>query len=116
MYLNGEQKDKNIWLKFQEADETECRVFLAQYRSGNAGIDLYTSSDTIFYEPCVSSTVLNQARNRTHRNGVSRACTYTFLIQKGSIEEDIYEKLRNHEDFNEKLWLELKRKEYQESR
>ena len=116
MYLNGEQKDKNIWLKFQEADETKCRVFLAQYRSGNAGIDLYTSSDTIFYEPCVSSTVLNQARSRTHRNGVSRACTYTFLIQQGSIEQDIYEKLKNHEDFNEKLWLELKRKEYQESR
>lgn len=114
MYLNGEQPNKNVWLDFQKADETECRVFLAQYRSGNAGIDLYTSSDTIFYEPCLSSTVLNQARSRTHRNGVSRACTYTFLIQESSIEEDIYGKLRNHEDFNEKLWLELKRKEYQE--
>lgn len=116
LYLNGEQKDKNIWMEFQEKNETECRVFLVQYQSGNAGIDLYTSSDTIFYEPCVSSTVLNQARSRTHRNGVSRACTYTFLIQEGSVEEDIYEKLRNHEDFNEKLWIELKRKEYLEQR
>lgn len=116
MFLNGEQPNKDIWLDFQKATEEECRVFLVQYRSGNAGIDLYTSSDTIFYEPCLSSTVLNQARSRTHRNGVSRACTYTFLLSEGTVEEDIYERLRNHEDFNEKLWIELKRKEYLEER
>lgn len=116
MFLNGEQPNKDIWLDFQKATEEECRVFLVQYRSGNAGIDLYTSSDTIFYEPCLSSTVLNQARSRTHRNGVSRACTYTFLISEGTVEEDIYERLKNHEDFNEKLWIELKRKEYLEER
>ena len=110
------QPNKDIWLDFQNASEDECRVMLVQYRSGNAGIDLYTSSDTIFYEPCLSSTVLNQARSRTHRNGVSRACTYTFLISEGTVEEDIYERLRNHEDFNEKLWIELKRKEYLEER
>lgn len=116
MFLNGDQPNKNIWLDFQSATEKECRVFLTQYRSGNAGIDLYTSSDTIFFEPCLSSTVLNQARSRTHRNGVSRACTYTFLVSEGTVEEDIYERLRNHEDFNEKLWVELKRKEYLEER
>ena len=116
MFLNGDQPNKDIWLDFQKATEDECRVFLVQYRSGNAGIDLYTSSDTIFYEPCLSSTVLNQARSRTHRNGVSRACTYTFLLSEGTVEEDIYERLRNHEDFNEKLWIELKRKEYLEER
>ena len=114
MFLNGEQPNKNIWLDFQNASAEECRVFLVQYRSGNAGIDLYTSSDTIFYEPCLSSTVLNQARSRTHRNGVSRACTFTFLISEGTVEEDIYKRLQDHEDFNEKLWIELKRKEYLE--
>ena len=112
MYLNGEQKDKNVWREFQNADESECRVFLAQYRSGNAGIDLYTASDTIFFEPCLSSTVLNQARSRTHRNGVSRACTFTFLLSEGTIEQDVYGRLQGHEDFNEKMWVELKRKEY----
>lgn len=116
LYLNGEQPNKNIWIDFQRKDESECRVFLVQYKSGNAGIDLYTASDTIFYEPCVSSTVLNQARCRTHRNGVSRACTFTFLLEENSIEEDIYSRLCKHEDFNDKLWLELKRKEYLESK
>lgn len=113
-YLNGQQPNKNVWMDFQEADESECRVFLAQYRSANAGIDLYTSSDTIYFEPCTSSTVLDQSRSRTHRNGVSRACTFTFLLTEGTIEEDMYERLRNHEDFNEKLWLELKAKEKEE--
>lgn len=115
-YLNGEQPNKNVWIDFQNAKESECRVILVQYRSGNAGIDLYTSSDTIFFEPCLSSTVLNQARSRTHRNGVSRACTYTFLLGKGTIEEDIYDKLQKHEDFNERIWLELKHREYLEER
>lgn len=114
MYLNGEQSDKNIWRKFQEASASECKVFLAQYKSANAGIDLYTASDTIYYEPCTSSTVLDQSRSRTHRNGVSRACTFTFLLTEDTIEQDIYERLQAHEDFNEKLWLELKRKEHQE--
>lgn len=116
MFLNGEQPNKNVWLDFQNASADECRVFLVQYKSGNAGIDLYTSSDTIFYEPCLSSTMLNQARSRTHRNGVSRACTFTFLLGEGTVEEDIYEKLQGHEDFNERLWVELKRKEYLEER
>lgn len=110
-YLNGDQSNKNEWMKFQEESEDECRVFLVQYQSGNAGIDLYTASDTIYMEPCVSSTVLEQSRSRTHRNGVSRACTYTFLLTEGTIEEDIYEALKNHEDFNEKLWIELRQRE-----
>lgn len=110
-YLNGEQSNKNEWREFQKESGDECRVFLVQYQSGNAGIDLYTASDTIYMEPCVSSTMLEQSRSRTHRNGVSRACTYTFLLTEGSIEEDIYEALKMHEDFNEKLWLELKQRE-----
>ena len=111
MFLNGEQENKNIWRQFQEATDDECRVFLTQYKSGNAGIDLYTASDTIYYEPCNSSTTLDQSRSRTHRNGVSRACTYTFLLTEGSIEIDMYEALKQHEDFNEKVWFELKRRE-----
>jgi len=111
MFLNGAQKNKDIWRDFQRLDESECRVFLVQYRSGNAGIDLYTASDTIYYEPCVSSTILDQSRSRTHRNGVSRACTYTFLLTEGSIEEDIYSTVHAHEDFNDQLWLQLKQKE-----
>lgn len=114
MFLNGSQPNKNIWRDFQAASEDECKVFLAQYKSANAGIDLYTASDTIYYEPCASSTVLDQSRSRTHRNGVSRACTFTFLLTEDSIEEDMYQRLQAHEDFNEAVWLELKRKEYLE--
>lgn len=111
LYLNGQQPDKNVWMKFQESSAEECRVFLVQYQSGNAGIDLYTATDTIYMEPCNSSTVLEQSRSRTHRNGVTRACTYTFLLTEGSIEEDVYACLKEYQDFNEKLWIELKQKE-----
>lgn len=111
MYLNGAQKDKNVWREFQKATADECRVMLVQYKSGNAGIDLFTATDTIYYEPCQSSTVLDQSRSRTHRNGVTRACTFTFLLTEDTIEEDMYEALKAHEDFNEQLWVELKRKE-----
>lgn len=116
MYLNGSQSDKTIWREFQEASDDECRVFLAQYQSANAGIDLFSASDTIYYEPCVSSTVLNQSRSRTNRNGQIRSCTFTFLLTEGTIEEDMYNSLKAHEDFNERLWLELKLREKEEQR
>lgn len=116
VFLNGAQPNKNIWRDFQDADPSKCRVFVAQYKSANAGIDLYTASDTLYMEPCNSSTVLDQSRSRTHRNGQSRACTFTFLITKGTIEEEMYKSLQAHEDFNDILWLTLKRKEYLEKR
>lgn len=103
--LNGKQKDKDIWRKFQEDDT--IKVIVVQYQAGSSAIDLYAASYTIFYEPTDSSTILEQARARTHRNGQNHPCSYIFLLTKNSIEEDMYKKLAGYEDFNEKTYREV---------
>lgn len=96
--LDGRQKDKTVWKKFQKDDN--IKVMVCQYRSANAGIDLFTASDMIFYEPTQSSTVVDQAMARIHRNGQTRNCSYYWLLTENSVEHDIYERVTNGIDFN----------------
>lgn len=102
--LDGDQKDKNIWRKFQSDDS--IRVIVVQYESGSAGIDLFASSTMLFYEPTIRSNTLEQARDRIHRTGQHHPCQYIHLITKGTIEEVIYRSLANYSDFSEKLFAE----------
>lgn len=103
--LNGDQKDKQIWRKFQEDDSIE--VFVGQYQSANSGIDLFASTHTIYFEPTQSSIILEQSRDRTHRQGVRSACNYTFLLTEGTIEEEIYGCLAVYRDFDDKCYSEM---------
>lgn len=96
--LNGDQKDKNIWREFQSNGEIQAIV--CQYRTANAGIDLFASSHMIFFEPNLSSTVISQATDRIHRVGTKNHCSYYWLITEDTIEIDIYNRLKNFEDFN----------------
>lgn len=102
--LDGDQKDKNIWRKFQ-SDE-KIRVIIVQYESGSAGIDLFASNTMLFYEPTIRSNTLEQARDRIHRTGQHHPCQYIHLITTGSIEEVIYKSLAGYSDFSEKLFTE----------
>ena len=103
IYLNSKQKDKGVWKDFQSKDEV--KVAICQYRSANAGIDLYKASTTIFYEPNLSSNVLEQARGRTHRIGQKNKTNYIFFLTQG-LEKQIYNSLQKYVDFSEKLFEE----------
>ena len=100
--LDGDQKDKTIWRKFQ-ADKS-IRVFIGQYQSANAGIDLFSSDTIIYYEPTTRSVVLEQSRDRIHRTGQTNKCSYIHLLTKGTVEMDIYRALAGYSDFNEALF------------
>lgn len=106
--LDGRQKDKNIWRRFQE--DENIRVIVCQYRSANAGIDLFSASDMIFYEPTQSSTVVDQAMSRIHRNGQKNKCSYYWLLTDNSVEYDIYERVVNGIDFNVQALENFRRK------
>lgn len=96
--LDGRQKNKKIWKDFQ--NDESIRVIVCQYRSANAGIDLFASNNMIFYEPNQSSTVIDQAMARIHRNGQTRNCSYYWLLTKGTVEYDIYNRVTKGIDFN----------------
>ena len=100
--LDGDQKDKTIWRKFQ-ADK-KIRVIVCQYQTASAGIDLFASDTMIFYEPTLRSQILEQARDRIHRSGQSNKCSYIHLLTRGTVEVDIYRALAGYSDFSEKLF------------
>ena len=102
--LDGDQKDKKIWRRFQE--DKSIRVIVCQYQTANSGIDLYSSDTIIYYEPTLRSQILEQSRDRIHRTGQVNKCSYIHLLTKGTIEVDIYRALSNYSDFSDKLFME----------
>ena len=102
--LDGDQKDKTIWRKFQ-ADKS-IKIIVCQYQTASAGIDLFASDTIIYYEPTLRSNILEQSRDRIHRTGQTQKCSYLHLITKGTIEVDIYRALAGYSDFSEKLFTE----------
>lgn len=102
--LDGDQKDKTIWRKFQT--DKSIRIIVCQYQTASAGIDLYASDTIIYYEPTLRSTTLEQSRDRIHRTGQKNKCSYIHLLTKGTVEVDIYRALSNYSDFSEKLFTE----------
>ena len=106
--LDGRQSNKSIWKDFQSDDD--IRIIVCQYRSANAGIDLFAASDMIFYEPTQSSTVVDQAMARIHRNGQTRNCSYYWLLTDKTVEHDIYNRVVNGIDFNVDVLEKFRRK------
>ena len=101
--LDGDQKDKKIWRRFQE--DKSIRIILCQYQTANSGIDLFASDTIIYYEPTLRSQILEQSRDRIHRTGQTNKCSYIHLITKGTIEVQIYRALASYSDFSDKLFL-----------
>ena len=102
--LDGDQKDKQIWRRFQ--DDPRTRVIICQYQTASAGIDLYAADTIIYYEPTLRSQLLEQSRDRIHRTGQVTKCSYIHLITRGTVEMDIYRALAGYSDFSEKLFVE----------
>lgn len=112
--LDGDQKEKTIWRKFQ-ADK-RIRVIVCQYQTANAGIDLFASDTIIYYEPTLRSNILEQSRDRIHRTGQKEKCSYIHLLTRGTVEVDIYRALTGYSDFSEALftrYMEGYRRSYQ---
>ena len=100
--LDGDQKDKTIWRKFQS--DKSIRVIVCQYQTASAGIDLFASDTIIYYEPTLRSNTLEQSRDRIHRTGQANKCSYIHLLTKGTVEVDIYRALAGYSDFSEALF------------
>jgi SNF2 family DNA or RNA helicase len=102
--LDGDQKDKTIWRQFQK--DSSIRIIVCQYKTASAGIDLFASDTIIYYEPTLSSNILEQSRDRIHRTGQTQKCSYIHLLTKGTVEVEIYRALAGYSDFSEKLFTE----------
>ncbi len=102
--LDGQQKNKLIWKDFQA--DRRIKVIVCQYQSAAMGIDLFAADTILYYEPTLSSNVLEQSRDRRHRVGQKRPCSYIHLLTKGTVEKSIFNALARHQDFSERLFTE----------
>jgi len=100
--LDGRTRDPDVWRTFQACEGV--RAIVCQYQSGSAGIDLYAADTIVFFEPSLSSNLTEQARDRIHRIGQTRACSYYWLLTDRTIEPAIYDALRGYRDFSEALF------------
>ena len=91
------------WRELQHGD---AEVLVCQYQSGGAGLDLDASAYTVFYEPCTSAVVFEQAHGRIYRPGQRHPCTYAYLFTPGTIEEKVLATVRSGRDVSNRM-LEL---------
>ncbi|MCR1933559.1 DEAD/DEAH box helicase [Clostridium tepidum] len=99
--VNGQTKDLG---NYKSKDNV---VVLVQYQAGAMGLNLQKSNKIIYYSLPLASELFEQSKKRTHRIGQTRTCMYWYLITKGSIEEQIFETLKQRKDFTDKLFEEL---------
>ncbi|RXM68410.1 ATP-dependent helicase [Clostridium tetani] len=98
--VNGQNKELE---NYKSKDNT---VVLVQYQAGAMGLNLQLSNKIIYYSLPLASELFEQSKKRTHRIGQTRTCMYWYLITKGSIEEQIFETLKQRKDFTDKLFEE----------
>ena len=82
--LNGATGNKEAE-KHKFLTDDSCRVYIINWRSGGAGLNLQIASYIIFYEqPTVPSDAI-QAIARSHRGGQDKAVNVTFFKVLGTI-------------------------------
>lgn len=99
--VNGQTKGLE---NYKSKDNT---VVLVQYQAGAMGLNLQKSNKIIYYSLPLASELFEQSKKRTHRIGQTRTCMYWYLITKCSIEEQIFETLKERRDYTNKLFEEL---------
>lgn len=99
--INGKTKD----LKNYESKTNS--VTLVQYQAGAMGLNLQKSNKIIYYSLPLASELFEQSKKRTHRIGQDKTCFYYYLITKDSLEEQIFETLKQRKDYTDKLFEEM---------
>ena len=83
------EKRTSLVRSFNESEEVP--VFLISLKAGGTGLNLTGADVVIHYDPWWNLAVQNQATDRAHRIGQTRAVTVYKLILKDTIEERIME-------------------------
>lgn len=98
---NGKEKNypkKEKWATIKNT------VTLANYKSGSEAVEFTYANIIIYFSPTESYTEYYQSYGRCFRNGQDKKVTCYRFITKNTIEEQIYNSLKNKQDFNVNLW------------
>jgi len=102
--ISNEQKFENVD-KFN--NDNQIRVFIGHPGSGGIGINLVSSTYSIFYSRSFNLGDYLQAKARNHRGGQTKKVTHIHLSTKNSLDEKITNALANKIELSEKLLIDL---------
>jgi SNF2 family DNA or RNA helicase len=78
-----------------------------QYQAGAMGLNLQKANKIIYFSLPLQSELFEQSKKRIHRIGQKKTCFYWYLITENSIEEQIYQTLKERRDYTNKLFEEM---------
>ncbi|MEW6434474.1 MAG: SNF2-related protein [Myxococcota bacterium] len=88
LYLDGRTRDRMARVDAFNAPDGPP-VFFISLKAGGTGLNLTTADYVIHYDPWWNPAVEDQATDRTHRIGQTRAVFSYKLITRGTVEEKI---------------------------
>ena len=104
--LSALTKDKDESIKaFQEG---RARFLVAHGRSAGHGLTMIQCSLQIFFSLDYSWEIHEQSRGRIHRFGQIKKCTYVYILAKDTIDESIFNVLKNKKDAQEIIYETIK--------
>jgi SNF2 family DNA or RNA helicase len=80
-------------------------VILVQWQAGSMGLNLQFVNCWLSVTPNYSWTISTQARGRIKRIGQKRPMFFFYFMCDNTIEQSIYDCLKNKCDFAEDAWL-----------
>ena len=88
LYLSGQTKDRQTLIEKFNSDAA-ITVFLISLKAGGTGLNLTAADTVIIFDPWWNPGVENQAIDRAHRIGQTKAVNIYRLLTVGTIEEKI---------------------------
>lgn len=101
--VNGKIKDLNNYEKY-----SNC-ITLIQYQAGALGLNLQKANKIIYFSLTDKSELFEQSKKRIHRIGQDNRCFYYILLCSKSVEESIYQRLKERKDYTDDLFKEYER-------
>lgn len=80
-------------------------ITLAHYRSGSTGVEMTYATQVVYFSPTYSYADYIQSIGRVYRNGQTSKTTFYNFRTRNTVEEDVYEALKNKRDFQEQQWV-----------
>ena len=91
LYLDGNTPPQDRLALTEEFNKGDAPVFLISLRAGGYGLNLTAADTVIHYDPWWNPAVEDQATDRAHRIGQTRAVHVIRLIAHDTIEEKVSE-------------------------
>lgn len=101
--VNGKIKDLNNYEKHSNS------ITLIQYQAGALGLNLQKANKIIYFSLTDKSELFEQSKKRIHRIGQKNKCFYYILLCNRSVEESIFQRLKERKDYTDDLFKEYER-------